>query len=472
MQKPFFYLALIAILAACGSANQPAPSTATEFIEVHPDGFGFRTAKTHAPFFPVGVNYDHDAAGRLLEDYWLTEWGRVENDFRNIAALGFNVVRVHLQFNQFMDGPAAIHEESFRQLAKLVELSRRRGLYLDLTGLAHYRQADIPPWFLALDDEQMAEAEANFWKQIAARFRDEPAIFCYDLQNEPLIASSDTREIVGPPFVGVEGVYHFINLHDREISRHWTRWVAARYGDETRLRAQWPDYPRRGEDFLHLGLPGAADRERNRDFLTFIGERAVKWTRQMTAAIRAQDRRHLITIGSLPGVEPFFESHYSPFSPHVLGGLLDFVSIHLHLGDAPGENDPATSEMALRAAYVGKPVVIEELSMLVPAEIQDRFLRRSRESASGYLGYYWGRTPAELRASGTMRDAITAGQIDAFSRLAGELGHTLARRRVGDQTMRASILELRLSAELRARCRRTFADQVRAGRYVDFRLSP
>ena len=34
-----------------------------------------------------GVNYDHDDAGRLLEDYWADEWPTVVEDFREIKAL-------------------------------------------------------------------------------------------------------------------------------------------------------------------------------------------------------------------------------------------------------------------------------------------------------------------------------------------------------------------------------------------------
>src|SRR5690242_5542952 len=49
-----------------------------------------------------GVNYDHDDAGRLLEDYWGDEWATIAEDFREIQGLGANVVRVHLQLARFM----------------------------------------------------------------------------------------------------------------------------------------------------------------------------------------------------------------------------------------------------------------------------------------------------------------------------------------------------------------------------------
>src|SRR5579871_4552470 len=49
-----------------------------------------------------GFNYDHDDSGRLLEDYWGDEWAPVVEDFREMKALGANVVRVHLQVARFM----------------------------------------------------------------------------------------------------------------------------------------------------------------------------------------------------------------------------------------------------------------------------------------------------------------------------------------------------------------------------------
>src|SRR5947209_20436291 len=54
-------------------------------------------------FTPWGFNYDHDETGRLIEDYWETEWPRVEAHFAQMKKLGANVVRVHLQLGRFMD---------------------------------------------------------------------------------------------------------------------------------------------------------------------------------------------------------------------------------------------------------------------------------------------------------------------------------------------------------------------------------
>src|ERR1051325_6956556 len=87
-----------------------------------------------------GVNYDHDENGRLIEDYWTDEWGKVEEDFAEIRELGANIVRVHLQFGKFMTGPQTADPQQLRRLRRLLDLAGRLGLYLDITGLGCYHK--------------------------------------------------------------------------------------------------------------------------------------------------------------------------------------------------------------------------------------------------------------------------------------------------------------------------------------------
>ncbi len=82
-----------------------AVAVAMEWIAVGEDGRSFVHRASGRRFYPWGFNYDHDEQGRLLEDYWETEWPKVEADFAEMKELGANCVRVHLQFGKFMDGP-------------------------------------------------------------------------------------------------------------------------------------------------------------------------------------------------------------------------------------------------------------------------------------------------------------------------------------------------------------------------------
>ncbi|HWN93896.1 MAG TPA: cellulase family glycosylhydrolase [Methylomirabilota bacterium] len=165
------------------------------------------------------MNYGN--GGRLMEDFWDGEWETLEGDFRELKALGANVVRVHLQFGRFMEGTNTANPAALLQLRRLLRLAEATGLYLDVTGLACYRKADVPSWYDALDEPGRWNAQAFFWRTIAAQCAGSPAVFCYDLMNEPL-APPDKRKpgdwYSGKPFGGYDFL-QFIALDRAERKR-------------------------------------------------------------------------------------------------------------------------------------------------------------------------------------------------------------------------------------------------------------
>jgi len=338
-----------------------------ERIQVTKDGKGFELSASAKPFVPWGFNYDHDAPGRLLEDYWLTEWPTVEEDFREMKELGANVVRIHLQFGKFMETADKPNEASLRQLAKLLDLATRTGLYLDLTGLGCYHKADVPAWYDALDERARWAAQANFWAAIAKQCKDRPAVFCYDLMNEPVVAGGKRKpgEWLGPAFAGK----HFVQ-------------------------------------FITLDAAGRAPHRV-----------AAEWIRTLTQAIRQHDRQSLITVGLVdwsldrPGLR-------SGFVPDKIAPDLDFLCVHLY----PKQGEVPKAIETLRGFAVGKPVVIEETFPLQAGLPEfGQFITESRGIASGWIGFYWGKPPAELRKSKTIGDSILLGWLEFFQREAGKV---------------------------------------------------
>ena len=76
----------------------------------------------------------------------------------------------------------------------------------------------------------------------------------------------------------------------------------------------------------------------------------------------------------------------------------------------PSPNSPAA-----------RPVVIEETFPLQAGFHEfGQFITESRAIASGWIGFYWGKTPAERRQSNTIGDAITLGWLELFQREAGK----------------------------------------------------
>ncbi len=131
----------------------------------------------------------------------------VEADFAEIKALGANVVRVHLQVAKFMSSPTEANAEALKKLGELTQLAERCGLYLDITGLGCYHKADVPPWYDALDEAARWDVQAVFWRAVAETCRLSPAVFSFDLMNEPILPAAKaesewlTGELAGKHFV-------------------------------------------------------------------------------------------------------------------------------------------------------------------------------------------------------------------------------------------------------------------------------
>jgi hypothetical protein len=272
---PFtFWSGLVAIFL-CPLATRAAAGE-MEWVGVSNDKCGFVLKESGRQFVPWGFNYDRDAKGHLLEDYWDAEWPRVEQDFQEMKQLGANVVRIHIQTGKFLETPDRPDEKSLKRLRELVKLAERTRLYLDITGLGCYHRKDIPAWYDKLSEEARWKAQAVFWEAVAGRCADSPAIFCYDLMNEP-VAPGELRKdgnwLIGAGLGGKQYV-QFITLDPKG-----------------RCRSQI----------------------------------ARQWVEQLTTAIRKHDRRHPITVGLLPG-NPERADAWSGFIPAELVCDLDFIS--------------------------------------------------------------------------------------------------------------------------------------------------
>ena len=339
-----------------------AEARAMDRVAVSEDRAGFVLHPSGKPFVPWGFNYDHDRDGRLIEDYWEKEWPKVEEDFREMKALGANVVRVHLQLGKFLDAADTPNAKALDRLGKLLELAEATGLYLDLTGLGCYHKRDVPAWYDALAESDRWAAQARFWSAVADRCKASPAVFCYDLMNEPVVPGGKREPggWLGPDFAG----------------KHFVQFVTLDQKDRPR-----PEIAR-------------------------------LWVTTLAAAVRAKDRDHLVTVGLVdwsldrPGLT-------SGFVPAKVADDLDFLCVHLY--PERGKVDEALT--TLKGFAIGKPIVIEETFPLkCSGEEFSRFIHGSRGKAAGWVGFYWGKTADELRAGKTIGDAIVLGWLDFFAK--------------------------------------------------------
>lgn len=182
-----------------------------KWIEVAPGNNGFVYRGSLDRFVPWGFNYDRDDKMRQIEDYWEQEWNTVKEDFQEMKALGANIVRVHLQLGKIMMDEHTADKRALKRVRRLTKLAQRLGLYLDVTGLACYDKQRVPAWYNALGESERWEVQARFWEAIAATCADSPAIFCYDLMNEPVAPGTPANDKDWLPGEGFAGK-HYVQL--------------------------------------------------------------------------------------------------------------------------------------------------------------------------------------------------------------------------------------------------------------------
>lgn len=352
-----------ACLAPCLTSNgvraADSPQLELEWIKVSSDNKGFIKARSGEPFVVWGVNYDHSGDGSLLEDYWRDDWETVIEDFKEIKALGANVVRIHLQLGKSMKTAKQPDQVNLKQLTKLLELAERTGLYLDLTGLGCYHKQDVPKWYDKLEESERWKVQVRFWQSVAKVCKDSPAIFCYDLMNEPV-------------------------LPGKKNSTDWlTGELAGKYFVQR----------------IAIELKGRSRKEI-----------AKAWVAQLSSAIREVDPKHMITVGVIPwaltfkGAKPIFHD------PEV-GKPLDFVCVHFY--PRTGQVDVALD--ALKVYEVGKPLVIEEIFPLkCGLDDLDAFIKKSRTFTDGWISFYWGKTIKEYEKDGDISGAMMSQWLRYF----------------------------------------------------------
>jgi hypothetical protein len=137
---------------------------------------------------------------------------------------------------------------------------------------------------------------------------------------------------------------------------------------------------------------------------------ARKRVHHLTAAIREKDKRHLITVG-LVDRSLDRKGLTSGFVPQKVAADLDFISVHLY----PKEGQVDEALKTLAGFAVGKPVLVEETFPLAcsPKELEE-FIDGSKKHAAGWIGFYWGQPPEELRRSRDISDALTLGWLELF----------------------------------------------------------
>lgn len=339
------------IVLSC-SDNEPIEIDAKPITKISLNSNGVFVDTNGNSFYPWGLNYTNPENVGLIEDNWINPdvWNTISNDFVEMKALNANVVRIHLQFNKFMNGPEEPNEESLNKLLELVNLAESKKLYLDITGLAAYRKSDSPIWYDNLDDNDRWKAQEFFWKSVANKVGNHNAVFAFNLMNEPVVSVgctniNDCDWLVGNGFGG----FHFIQNISRNPSRQF-------------------------------------------------GQTIKEWIGQMSNAIRSEDNTTPITVGFLPlGDVAQFQDD------------LDFVSIHIY-----PISDKINESVNFVNNNLTTPLIIEETSNLNCSidELTD-FLDQVEGKNHGLMGHYHG-SPINELSSFQFNDALRKQFLNMF----------------------------------------------------------
>jgi len=327
-------LSVLVLFLACKDEDPVVTPTVVTLTKIVIDNGQFKDANGEV-FFPWGFNYTNPVDVGLIEDDWSNDvtWDIIKSDFEEMRVLGANVVRIHLQYHRFMDDASSTNTVALDRLSDLVEMAESSGLYLDITGLAAYRKGDQPNFYTMMTDEERWATQKIFWQSIAAEVGDSPAVFAFNLMNEPVVS---------------------VSCDDMNPDCEWTP----------------------GEESGGFHFVQNITRTPGNNFTTTIKA----WIAEMTEGIRTEDSETLITTGFLD------LGSYASFADD-----LDYLSPHIY----PRSGELQTSIDRLEANQSAVPIVIEEIYNLNCNVTElGEFLVSIDGNYNGFMGHYFG-TPIQ-----------------------------------------------------------------------------
>ena len=164
--------------------------------------------------FTLGVNY----WPRRKAIYWWSNFdaGEVREEFAIIKEIGLNVVRIFLLWDDFQPDPNSVSQDALKNLVTVAHIAAENGLGIDLTFFTGHMSGPnwSPRWLLGGDlppkahqhwlrdvvsegkisdkgyrnmfhDEMALNAERLLLKTVVSALKDHPAIWMWNLGNEP-----------------------------------------------------------------------------------------------------------------------------------------------------------------------------------------------------------------------------------------------------------------------------------------------
>ncbi|CAA6827232.1 MAG: Endoglucanase [uncultured Sulfurovum sp.] len=170
----------------------PTSSTSSDFIKASGKNLVLNGSNINLKGINITVPVDN---GNTAQDVWDVKSISLK-DFKNIKSLGFNSIRLHLNYTIFEDDNniGVYKEDGWHWVDRAIGFAKEAGIYLLLdmhAGQGGY-QSDKSQGFTAFWDgvgtapyTSNQQRLINLWGAIAQRYKHEPTILGYDLLNEP-----------------------------------------------------------------------------------------------------------------------------------------------------------------------------------------------------------------------------------------------------------------------------------------------
>lgn len=393
-------------VAAEPPSSQPVPELA--FIEVDPgQTTSLRCRGSGAPFVAVGFNYFSPHVGWAPKLWQQFDEATVRQHLTLGREQGFNTIRVFLTLESFHRQPGQVCEAGVAKFRTLLDICRKLEIRVIPCGPDHWE--GLPAWRAKKDpfaDEQMLQADEQWWESFTRLFADDPVILAWDLLNEPSVGWDSPA-----------------------MQPKWNAWLRNQYGSHEQIAAAYHCDPQQLGTPDQIPAPAStpsADNPQLFDYQRFRESLGDAWTERLCAAIRRGDPHHLVTVGHiqwaatafLPGVR-----HYAAFDLQANARHVDFVTIHFYPLVAPNPSqgqrgvdaNAAYLEAVLRECSVGKPIMLGEFAwygggdirrgdqVLMPPQTPadqvawcNRLLEVSQGRVCGWLHWAFADTPTSM----------------------------------------------------------------------------
>lgn len=437
MRQRGITLLFFAIIMAGWASGARAAGGKMELVSVAPDKWTFVKKPSGERFIPFGANLvvgypigsprPHRGLNILVQKDWDPQ--AIRQIFLAVKSLNMNVLKVFLPSYMVTPDPqtnervnwASMTPPLFERLDYLFAVARETGVYVSLTyaewGLTHLSWWNDGGTFMGRPEGAGPGIDSravlrNFWTEIAKRYKDEPALFSYNLSVE-FMMPDDNRgggkgaALKDKPLFG-----------DRWGLPAWHGWLKENLGDAAALNRRWgTQYASIDQapqpEFEWAGAKGqyTMPQAMLSDYHSFRECVAYAFFKNQVDAIRAVDSKHMITAGLHPHNPATgwagSAMYHSGIAPAELD-LFDYTTVHLYTNTPefkPGVDPRSLNSAVLSArfAYAGRPMIVEEMGHFVINDQTGEVARETLKLAESLIPHASGLMLWSLTCSGQKR---------------------------------------------------------------------